>query len=49
MARAAQSTFKDSIILKGGLLLTLVYTKSSRYTGDAVDPAKGKTTTRRIE
>ena len=35
IARAAQSTFKDSIILKGGLLLTLVYTKSARYTGDA--------------
>ena len=34
MARAAQSTAKDSIILKGGMLLTLVYTKGARYTGD---------------
>ena len=35
IARVALSTFKDSIILKGGLLLTMVYTKSARYTGDA--------------
>jgi hypothetical protein len=35
MARAAHSSVKDSIILKGGLLLTMVYTKSARYTGDA--------------
>jgi len=34
MARAAQSTAKDSIILKGGMLLILVYTKGVRYTWD---------------
>ena len=35
IARAAQSTFRNSIVLKGGLLLTMVYAKSTRYTGDA--------------
>jgi predicted nucleotidyltransferase component of viral defense system len=35
MARVPYSDFNDSIILKGGLLLTMLYTKSTRYTGDA--------------
>lgn len=35
MARAAHSSVKDMVILKGGLLLTAVYTKQSRFTIDA--------------
>jgi hypothetical protein len=35
IARASQSTIRDSIILKGGLLLTMIYTKQSRFTNDA--------------
>ncbi|OFZ13971.1 MAG: hypothetical protein A2Z20_10065 [Bdellovibrionales bacterium RBG_16_40_8] len=34
VARASQSSIRDSIILKGGLLLTLNYTKQTRFTND---------------
>ncbi len=35
ITRAAQSEVGDAFIFKGGLLLTMMYTKGSRYTNDA--------------
>ncbi len=43
MARAASSPAKDFLILKGGLLLTCVYTKQSRFTIDADITIKSST------
>src|ERR1017187_8637659 len=43
MARAAHSTVRDMVILKGGLLLTALYTKQSRFTIDADLTARSAT------